>query len=127
VPIAAACGLGFFSLPPCRITDTRGAEGPAIAAGSNRSFAAADRCGVPAGAAGVALNVAVTGPTTAGNLILFAAGGVLPNTSTVNYRAGQTRSENAVLPLGPGGLIGAHSNQPSGTVQLILDVTGYFQ
>lgn len=127
VPVAAACGLGFFALPPCRVADTRSAEGPAITAGSLRSFAVGGRCGVPAGAASVALNVAVTGGSAGGNLTLYPSGAAAPATSTINYGAGQTRSNNAVLPLGTAGQVGVQCNQPSGSVHLILDVTGYFQ
>jgi hypothetical protein len=50
----------------------------------------------------------------------------MPATSVINYQAGQTRANNALLSLGPGG-VAVHCDQPSGTVQLILDVNGYYQ
>jgi hypothetical protein len=47
--------------------------------------------------------------------------------STINYRAGQTRANNAIVPLGLFGDINVVSGQPSGTVHFILDVNGYFE
>ena len=69
----------------------------------------------------------VTEPTAAGDLRLFAGGAPLPLVSTINYRATQTRANNAVVTLGASGDIAVLSDQASGTVQFILDVDGYFQ
>ena len=85
------------------------------------------QCGVPFNAVAVALNVAVTGPTAPGNVICFPAGADLPSISTINYGIGRTRSDNAVVLLGPGGEIVVYANQATGTVDVIIDVTGYFQ
>jgi hypothetical protein len=52
----------------------------------------------------------------------------MPLTSTINYAAGQTRTNNAILGLardGSGSFVVL--NESVGTVQLILDVNGYFQ
>ena len=53
---------------------------------------------VPASAKAIALNVAVTAPTSAGNCRLY-PGSVIPQVSNVNFSAGQTRTNNAVVPL----------------------------
>jgi len=121
----------FFTLAPCRVIDTRGAPGPlggpALAAGATRNFVLAGTCGIPASAKVVSINVTVTEPTAAGDLRLFAGGAPLPLVSTINYRAMQTRANNAVVTLGASGDIAVLSDQASGTVQFILDVDGYFQ
>jgi hypothetical protein len=75
----------------------------------------------------VAVNVTVTEPASQGYLTLFPSGTTPPLASTINFRAGQTRANNAILPLGSGGTISVFSGQPTGTVHFILDVTGYFQ
>jgi hypothetical protein len=45
------------------------------------------------------------------------------------FRAGQTRADNAVIGLfgTPAGSVTVGSTIPSGTVHLIVDVTGYWQ
>jgi IPT/TIG domain-containing protein len=123
-------GTGFFTLAPCRVLDTRNPTGPlggpAISAGGNRTFAVASQCGIPAAARAISANVTVTQPSASGDIRAFAASGAMPATSVINYQAGQTRANNALIPLGPGGL-SVHCDQPSGTVQLIVDVNGYYQ
>jgi hypothetical protein len=121
----------YFSVTPCRVLDTRSPSGdyggPALAAGQSRAFTLAGRCGVPASATAVAVNLTVTQATSQGNLRLYPAGGPAPSTSTLNYAAGQTRANNAVVGLSPGGALAIRCNQGSGTAHAILDVTGYFE
>jgi Calx-beta domain len=120
----------FFTVPPCRIVDTRGATGPlggpALNGSSTRPFTLTGSCGIPTGAKAVALNVTVTGATRAGDLRLYAGGAAPPLASTVNFGIGQTRSNNAIVPLSASlGQISVRNNQPSGTVHVIVDVAGY--
>jgi hypothetical protein len=130
-PAATSTGTSFYALTPCRLVDTRNPPdpfgGPAIAALSDRSFTAIGRCGISPLAKAVVLNVAVTLPTNGGDLRLYPAGAALPLVSAINYAAGQTRANNAVIPLNASGDFAVHSDQPAGTVHLILDVSGYFQ
>lgn len=116
----------LFTVEPCRLADTRSAEAPPLVARTARAFQVAGRCGIPATARAVAVSVAVTGADAAGNLLLY-AGGVAPVSSTINYVAGQTRANNAVVTLSDIGTVVVRSNQPTGTVQVILDVAGYFE
>jgi hypothetical protein len=122
----------FFTLPPCRLIDTRGATGgaglggPALAANATRNFSlAAGACGVPVTARAVALNVTVTSATRVGNLRLFAAGAALPLASTINYSPSQTRANNMVVNVNASVQLGVRCDQTSGTVHLIVDVAGY--
>jgi len=137
VAVAAACRPGpgpatsFYTLPPCRLVDTRSpagpSGGPALQPLAQRTFVLAGACGVPATARALALNVTAVGLTAAGDLRLFPADQPAPNASTLNFAPGQTRANLAVMPLsGDAGAVKVQSDS-AGTVDLILDVTGYFQ
>jgi uncharacterized repeat protein (TIGR01451 family) len=122
--------LNYYTVTPCRLVDTRNAPGPvggpALTSGVSRSFTVAGSCGVPATAWAVVVNATVTGSTAAGNLRLFPGATPVPTVSTVNYSAGQTRGNGAIVALGAGGDILARATQSSGTAHLILDIHGYF-
>ena len=120
----------LFTLTPCRVLDTRlpgSYGGPALDAGESRVFTLAGPCEVPASARAVAVNLTVTQPTVQGNLRLYPADQGLPSTSTLNYTAGQTRANNAIVGLSPSGELAVHCSQASGTAHVILDVAGYFE
>jgi glucose/arabinose dehydrogenase len=123
-------GKGFNMVTPCRVLDTRDPAGPyggpRLGAGSDRTFTIGLQCGVPAGARAVSANVTVTGATDSGHLVILPAGGALTNTSSINFRAGQTRANNAILTLGQSGAILVRTGMAAGGVHMILDVTGYF-
>jgi hypothetical protein len=121
-------GAQYYTVAPCRLADTRGAAGPVLSAGSNRTFAIWTHCGVPSTASAASFNFTIVGPTAGGDIRTFPGGASLPASSTLNYRAGQTRANNAVLKLGASGDITVHVDQAGGsTTHLIVDVTGYFQ
>lgn len=122
---------GYYTLPPCRVVDTRRADGPlggpALAAGVARDFVLAGACGIPADAVAVVLTVTAVGSSTAGSLQIYAAGGTpLAAGGTVHYKAGMARAGNGVPVLGAGGAVSVLAGQPAGTVHLVLDVVGYF-
>lgn len=120
----------FYTLAPCRLVDTRLADGPlggpALVPGAARGFAAAGACGVPPAARALSLNVTVTEPTGAGYLTLYPGGGSPPFVSSINFLAGQTRANNAVVPVAATVAFGVLNGSP-GSVHLVLDVNGYFQ
>ncbi len=117
-------------MAPCRLVDTRKPagplEGPALPAGATRIFPMVGTCGIPLTAKAVSVNVTVAQPAAAGDLRLY-PGGSPPQASAINYRAGQTRANNAVSGLGASGGLSVRCDQPEGTVHLILDINGYFQ
>jgi photosystem II stability/assembly factor-like uncharacterized protein len=100
--------------------------GPALAANMPRTFNLAGQCGIPATARAVAANVAVTLPLADGFLAAWQGQTVDPGTSTLNFKAGRTRSSNATLVLGPAGDALFNLNMPSGSGHVIVDVTGYY-
>lgn len=116
----------LHTLAPCRLVDTRQAGG-ALAAGSTRIFTLTGTCGVPADARSVAVNLTVTQATGAGNLRAFPDGTPVPLASVVNFSAGQTRANSAVLPLGPGGRVAIRNDMPQGSVHFIVDVSAYLK
>jgi len=106
--------------------DSGAGPGPLLA-GVTRTVSARGVCGIPGTARALALNVTVTGATAAGNLRVFPGGFPAPNASNANYVPGQTRANNAVVGLGAGGRLSVLASQGAGTVDVILDVSGYFE
>lgn len=122
----------FFTLPPCRAVDTRvPGSGPPLASNVPRAFPMTGVCGVPATARSVSVNVTITGPTGGGFLTFYPANQPVPSTSTINFTAGQTRANDAVVTLAIDGA-GTFAVYPyvsglNGIVDLIVDVNGYFE
>jgi hypothetical protein len=119
----------FFTVPPCRMLDTRTTNGPALNGTASRTFTLIGApCNIPSTAKAVSINVTVTGSTNPGDLRVYPAGTSLPGVSVINYAAGQTRANNAIATLGTSGGVSIQCDQASGTtVHLILDVNGYFE
>jgi metallopeptidase family M12-like protein len=131
LPDVPAVATLFYTLTPCRAVDTRNPTGqyggPAFSANTERTFPMGGRCGIPATAKAVSLNVTVTQSTAPGFLRLYPGGTALPLASAINYRAGQTRANNQYASLGSTGGMAVRCDQTSGNVQVIIDVNGYFQ
>jgi large repetitive protein len=121
---ALGTGVDFYTVEPCRIADTRLAGG-ALNGGTPRTIAAAGTCGIPADAVALAVNLTVISPTGGGTLVVHASGIPTPDTLNVGFSTGQTRSNNALVTLGPGG-IEALADM-TGQTHLVVDVTGYFK
>lgn len=128
---ASAGESDFFTVVPCRLLDTRQAGGgPALGPEDGRLVAAHGACGIPSTATALVVNVTVTGATHAGFLTLHPGNLFAPGTSTVNFGAGSTRANNAVVPLafnGDGTLALSPFLANGGSVHAVVDVTGYFQ
>jgi hypothetical protein len=129
--VVVAPGLGFYTLTPCRLVDTRlGASelgGPVLTCGHERGFTlVGPACQVPSEAKALSVNVTVTAGSAPGNLRLYAADAAPPGTSTLNYAAGLTRANNAVVGLSADGRLKALC-APGGSAHFILDVNGYFR
>jgi hypothetical protein len=127
-----AAPQSFYTLPPCRLLDTRLPAGtyggPALIANTDRTYPVAGVCGIPATAKAVSANVTVASPTSAGDLRLFPAGQPAPLTSVINFAKGQIRANNAIVKLNASRMFAVRDDQPAGArVDLILDVNGYFE
>ena len=121
----------FFTLAPCRVADTRDPGSPngppALAAGASRTMTLAGLCGIPAGASAVALNVPATQAEAVGNVRLYPADASMPLVSTLNFVPGVNRANNAVVAGSADGQVAVTvHNSSGGSVEVILDVAGYF-
>lgn len=122
-------GDGLASLSPVRIQDSRPAYqvGPYStpwAGNTTRDVQVTGVAGVPADAEAVVLNATATGTSSASFLTIFPAGQVQPQTSSLNWTANQTVANAVTVKLGAGGALSLFN--PSGNVDVILDVVGYF-
>ncbi|HEY1203765.1 MAG: glycoside hydrolase family 44 protein [Bryobacteraceae bacterium] len=120
--------LSFYPVTPCRIADTRNANGPfggpIVASGTTRSFTIpASGCSVPGTAAAYSLNVTVVPDGPLAYLTTWPAGSPQPVVSTLNSSAGTVAANAAIVPAGAGGAISVYAD---GQTQVILDINGYF-
>jgi hypothetical protein len=130
-PAEAQTGLQFYAVTPCRAVDTRSGFGGTMSASVQRNFTIKGVCGVPASAKAVSLNVTIVSPTQDGFVSLWPTGGAFPVVSTVNFNAGEPALANgAIVPLAvatPDLATIYGTGSGSGSINTILDVTGYFQ
>jgi hypothetical protein len=123
--------LAFFSLPPCRIVDTRGANGqlggPILANGQVRDFPLLQsNCNIPSAAQAYSLNFTALpmNQQRLSYLTAWPAGSAQPVVSTLNSPTGVTTANAAIVPAGTGGDIDVY---PSGNdTNLLIDINGYF-
>jgi hypothetical protein len=98
----APTALGFFTLTPCRVADTRAGSGfsgafgaPSLAAQVARSFAIpTSACDVPATAQAYSLNITVVPPGPLDYLTVWPTGQSMPVVSTLNDRGCGNRRRN---------------------------------
>ncbi|HEY3348947.1 MAG TPA: RHS repeat-associated core domain-containing protein [Thermoanaerobaculia bacterium] len=125
----------FYNLAPCRILDTRSANGtyggPVLPGQGSRSFPVTGVCGIPSNAKALALNVTSDSATAAtGNIRLYPTGlSYLPLGTANAYKAGYTRANATFGSIdGPTpGNFTLFNDAPAGyPVHVIVDVFGYF-
>lgn len=128
-PVAAAVPTTLHVLTPCRLLDTRVAgQGPALAAFEARALALTGTCGVPATAVSLTVNVTAVAPAASGDLVFYPTGTGAPGASTLSFRAGRTRANNAHVLLSQDGTGRATiRNNAAGSLDLVIDVNGYYQ
>ncbi|MGW2622802.1 hypothetical protein [Micromonospora taraxaci] len=120
----------FVPYGPLRIHDSRGAAGegwpqaPFTSSGVPVSYLDSLNKTGPVPTAVVA-NLTVTAPTRAGVLTAHPNGSVQPTASNVNYVAGETASNHAIVGVGENENIVLFNNS-SGYTHLIVDQSGYF-
>jgi uncharacterized repeat protein (TIGR01451 family) len=132
--VPAGTAVLYYPLDPCRVIDTRdplGAlGGPSLAPAGvvDRSFPVAGACGIPADATTITANVTVTNAFDAGTLLAYPGDGAPGTASTISFGASQTRANNAHIRLATdgSGTIRIQNTSP-GTVDVVVDVTGYYR
>ncbi|MGW2400790.1 trypsin-like serine protease [Kitasatospora sp. NPDC001664] len=112
----------FTARTPARLIDTRTTATP-VGAYSTLDVQVGGLNGVPANATAVVLNLTVTNPGAGGNLTAFPAGTTRPATSNLNYSAGQTISNQVIVPVGASGKVSFYSHSGANT-DLVVDFVG---
>ena len=124
----SAGGLLFYPVTPCRVADTRNANGlfggPEMDAGDTRSFAIpASACSVPSNAAAYSVNVTVVPDGPLSYLSAWPTGSAQPFVSTLNSFDGSVVANAAIVPAGTKGAISIFVTNET---HVILDINGYF-
>lgn len=113
-------------MTPLRLLDTNDQNGShfgALAPGEHVDIQVAGVGPIPGAATAAVLNVAAVTPATGGFLTVYPSGPSWPLSSTVNFAAGQTVPNLAVVALGTGGRASVIT---SSTTQLVVDVQGWY-
>ncbi len=123
-----AAGLRFVPVTPCRVVDTRNANGPlggpTMTAGSSRSFAVPQSgCGIPGTALAYSMNVTVVPDGRLSYLTLWPTGQSQAMVSTLNSWGGIVVANAALVPAGTGGAVSVFVSDQT---DVILDINGYF-
>jgi hypothetical protein len=119
-------GANFHALAPTRVLDDRDGTGLTGPWGpmQSRSFAVAGTHGIPATATGIVGNLTVTNGTANTFVTLRRSGNAVPTTSTVNAGVHETIANAAFSSLDGAGRASVFN--ASGSLDVVLDVAGYF-
>jgi hypothetical protein len=128
-PYAPRTAVNFTAIAPTRVVDSRisqGLSGP-LEAATPTLVQIAGKGGVPDDAVAVTGNVTAINPSAGGFLSITPVVGV-PTTSTVNFPAHDTRANSFTLGLDAQGKVTLYygTGPTGGTVQVAIDLTGYF-
>jgi Tol biopolymer transport system component len=123
-----AAGEAFHPLDPTRIQDSRtgsqvGPYDQPWPAGIPKAITVTGG-DVPAHAAGVLLNVTVTGTTDSSNLRIYPTGLPVPTVSSLNWQPGWTIPNAVTAKVGDNGQIDIYNNR--GTTHVIADLAGWY-
>jgi hypothetical protein len=127
-PAGTSSALDFYPLTPCRLVDTRNANGPlggpTLVAGSTREFALrTGSCNLPSDAAAYSLNVTAVPQGSLPYLTIWPSGQSQPTASTLNAPTGTVVANGAIVPAGTNGDVTVYVG---GTSDVVIDVNGYF-
>ena len=118
-----AADTSFSSIEPVRADDTRETLGIRLPPFNIRAIPLGDKY-VPADTTAVLVNATVTGANQRGFLQVYPCGQAPPDTSALNFLAGESRAVAVVVGIGgPGGQLCVQSNR---FVHVVIDVMGYY-
>ena len=128
VPATVPAGLAFYPVTPCRLMDTRLANGPlggpSLAGSAARGFPIlTSPCAVPPAAKAYSLNYTVVPKGPLGFLTTWPAGSPQPLVSTLNALTGAVTANAAIVPAGANGDISVFVTN---STDLVIDIDGYF-
>jgi subtilase family serine protease len=112
-------GLALYTVPACRVLDTRSSSG--LFNGDLQVAAGPSACAPPSTAEAYVLNATVVPSGGLGYLTLWPAGQTQPTVSTLNAVDGAITSNMAIVPTYNGNI----ESFSSSSTQLILDISGY--
>jgi YVTN family beta-propeller protein len=122
--------LQFYPLAPCRVVDTRNAQGelggPSLQGGQERDFPVlSSNCQIPPNALAYSMNFTVVpvGGQPLGYLTVWPVGLNQPVVSTLNNPTATIVANAAIVPAGSSGAIAVYPDQ---NTQLVIDINGYF-
>jgi len=122
--------LDFYPVAPCRVLDTRNADGdlggPSLPAQQERDFPVlSSACQIPSSAQAYVMNITVVpvGGKPLGYLTVWPAGQAQPLVSTLNNPTATIVANAALVPAGAGGAIAVYASQKT---DLVADIDGYF-
>jgi hypothetical protein len=136
-------GLGYFTVTPCRVLDTRNVGAPMLG-DETRSFrmrdtslsyqgGAAGGCGIPSEALAAMVNITVVTPSGGGHIRVWAYPEAMPTAATLNYGAvaGLSALANGIaIPIcdtrSDPCLADFDVFNRLSTTHLVVDVVGYF-
>lgn len=126
--VTVTFGLDFVAVVPCRVSDTRNANGafggPFVSGGTTRTIVVpGSACGIPTTAQAYSVNVTVVPHGPLGFLTMFPCGQSQPLVSTLNAVDGRVKAGAAIVPAGTNGAVCAFA---SNDTDVVLDINGYF-
>jgi hypothetical protein len=119
----AAGSTVLLPVTPCRLFDSRETRHAGRLDASSWRVQVTQRCNIPVGARAAALSIVATNTWGPGFVTAWPSGSTRPTVSSLNYVAGSTVSNSAVVQLGGGGAIDVYTHAPA---DVVVDVTGVF-
>ena len=122
-------GVAFVAMQPCRVFDTRNANGPyggpRLVANTTRNFDVdSGPCtGIPTGVDAYSMNFGAILPDGIGFVTIWPTGVAQPTVSSINTIQGYVLANAAVVPAGTNGSISVF---PNTGMHLYGDINGYF-
>jgi YVTN family beta-propeller protein len=129
VPAPDPSALAFYTLKPCRVADTRLANGPLggpyLKAGNTREFPILDAasCQIPSSAQAYSFNFTAVPRGALWILSAWPVGQPQPASSTLNAPTGTITANAVIIPAGTDGGINVLA---SNDADLAIDINGYF-
>jgi hypothetical protein len=115
-------GLSLFTVPPCRVLDSRLPAGTPPFSTTQDVNLTASPCGVPVTAQAYVFNATVVPPGPLGFITMWPQGQTQPLAATLNATDGAITNNMAIVPTTTGSV----SVFPSSPTHLVLDIFGYF-
>lgn len=111
---------GYHPVTPTRVLDTRASKATVAANATTKVY-----FGSYTGAAAVTLNITAVNERQGGYITAYPDGWSMPTASNVNFGPGQVIQNEAIVEVGSDGYVD-FTNTSGGTVDLVIDLTGYF-